>query len=397
MFYNFSSNEKPLIITGYCEKYCSRKISRTIVFLLKLDLTRTQPQDSKEKWKIYAKKFANKIEVESPADKWDKYVQKVVDKEAKKKEENSEKFDSLNDKYQQEIEKEEIERKRKELEDDSEDSDDLESDECASSDEEGVTKEVDSEINVLEDRQDCNTENEEKTELENEQFDMTVISHDILKIASNLEKQSEKQNLEFLENSLVADVNCKDEVTPDAEDTLTDKKAEGQREVKENINEETQKFGDQAFTDRSNVDRKSINNNDKGKKNVPTPKANIESYIHEKNEKGQNGERNEDDDSNKESNQNNEQEEVNNNTLDNLLNPEESKEEVNNNTLDNLLNPEESRTNNDRRLLQCTEKVETMEDLEDAILQEVALMKKGLTVRSIEVDNLIQQLDFDIT
>ena len=47
--------------------------------------------------------------------------------------------------------------------------------------------------------------------------------------------------------------------------------------------------------------------------------------------------------------------------------------------------------------MQCTEKVETMEDLEDAILQEVALMKKGLTVRSIEVDNLIKQLDFDIT
>ena len=115
-------------------------------------MTRTQPQDSKEKWKIYAKKFANKIEVESPADKWDKYVQKVVDKEAKKKQENSEKFDSLNDKYQQEVEKEEIERKRKELEDDSEDSDDLESDEYASSGEEGEAKEVDNEINVLEDR-----------------------------------------------------------------------------------------------------------------------------------------------------------------------------------------------------------------------------------------------------
>ena len=366
-------------------------MSRTIAFLLKLDLTRIQPQDSKEKWNIYAKKFANKIEVESPADKWDKYVQKVVDKEAKKKEENSKKFDSLNDKYQQEVEKEEIERKRKELEDDSEDSDYLESDEYASSDEEGVTEEVDSEINVLEDRQDCNTENEEKTELENGQSDMTVISHDILKIASNPEKQLEKQNLEYLENSLGADVNCKDEVTPDAEDTLTDKKAEGQREVKENINEETQKFGDQAFTDGSNVDRKSTNIN------VPTPKSNIESCIHENNEKTQNGERNKDNDSNKESNQNNEQEEVNNNTLDNLLNPEESKEEVNNNTLDNLLNPEESRTNNDSSLLQRTKKVETMEDLEDAILQEVALMKKGLTVRSIEVDNLIQQLDFDIT
>ena len=38
-----------------------------------------------------------------------------------------------------------------------------------------------------------------------------------------------------------------------------------------------------------------------------------------------------------------------------------------------------------------------MEDLEDAILEEVALMKKGVTIRSIEVDNLIQQLNFDIT
>ena len=215
--------------------------------------------------------------------------------------------------------------------------------------------------------------------MKNEQSDTTVISHEIFENTSNLEKQSEMQNLEFLESSLVADVNCEDDVTPDAEETLTEKKAEGQREVIQNTNEEAQKSGDQAFPDDSNVDRKPINTSDEGKIKAPTPEAEIESCITENNEKGQNGERNEDDNSNKESHQNNEE------------------EEVNNNTPYNLLNPEESRTNNDNSQLQRTKKVETMKDLEDAILEEVALMKKGLTIRSIEVDNLIQQLDFDIT
>ena len=422
-------------------------MSHPIIFLWKLDLTRTEPQDSKEKWKIYAKKFANKIEVESPADKWAKYVQKVVDKEAKNKEDNNEKFDSLNDKYQQEVEKEEIERKRKELEDDSEDSDDLGSDEYASSDEERETIEDGSKSNIFEDKQDCHTENEQNRELKNEQSDVTTISNEISKNTSNLAKQSEKQNLEVF----VADVNYEDEVTLDAEEILTEKKVEGQGEIIENTNKEAEKSGDQALADNSNADGKPIDNRVEGKSKAPTPEADTESCIDENNEKGQNGERNEDDDSNKESHQNNEQGERNN-TLDNLAvavnsivdkksinNSDEGKSkeptpeadiesctdanneigqsgegnedvdsnkeshqnneqcEVNNNILDNLQNPEEIKTINDSNLLERTKKFETMEDLEDAILEEVALMKKGVTIRSIEVDNLIQQLNFDIT